>query len=142
MGVIAEQELLKTPTIRSEIELDVFQIMPNHIHCIVNIIDVMQPVVDPRRGDRPVAQKHDKTKQGDRPVAPTGPKPKSIGAFVAGYKSSVTTKINILRNSPGQPVWQRNFHDHIIRSEESYLNISEYIIYNPEKWAEDRFYME
>jgi len=83
--------------------------------------------------------------KGDQPVVrtgvrPNGPCPKSIGAMIAGYKSSVTAQINRLRNSPGQPVWQPNFYDNIIRDDESWQNIKNYIIHNPAKWLDDRFY--
>jgi putative transposase len=84
----------------------------------------------------------DNIKRGDRPVAPTGPCPKSIGAMIAGYKSSVTMQINILRNSPGQHVWQRNFYDNIIRDDETRQNIKNYIVNNPAKWKDDRFYID
>ncbi|MEX2403493.1 MAG: hypothetical protein WD625_05130, partial [Balneolales bacterium] len=36
--------------------------------------------------------------------------------------------------------WQSRFHDHIIRNDESFHRISEYIINNPAKWQEDKFY--
>ena len=39
-------------------------------------------------------------------------------------------------------IWQRSFHDHIIRSDEDYLRIAEYICNNPGKWEEDCFYKE
>jgi len=39
-------------------------------------------------------------------------------------------------------LWQRNYHEHIIRNEQSYQTISEYIINNPAKWAVDKFYMQ
>jgi REP element-mobilizing transposase RayT len=34
-------------------------------------------------------------------------------------------------------LWQRNYWEHIIRNENSYQNISNYIINNPSKWNED-----
>ena len=37
-------------------------------------------------------------------------------------------------------LWQRNYYEHIIRDEQSYQIISEYIINNPKKWADDKFY--
>jgi len=37
-------------------------------------------------------------------------------------------------------LWQRNYHEHIIRNEKSYQNISNYIINNPAKWNVDKFY--
>ena len=37
-------------------------------------------------------------------------------------------------------LWQRNYYEHIIRSEEEYERIAGYIIDNPEKWKEDKFF--
>jgi hypothetical protein len=67
-----------------------------------------------------------------------GPKPKSIGALMAGFKSSVTKCINGIRNAPGTPVWQRNYHDRIIRDENELNAIRQYIADNPARWIEDR----
>jgi REP element-mobilizing transposase RayT len=39
-------------------------------------------------------------------------------------------------------IWQRNYHEHIIRNEKSYELIYNYIQHNPEKWEEDKFYIE
>ncbi len=39
-------------------------------------------------------------------------------------------------------IWQRNYYEHIIRDEQSYQRISEYIINNPAKWADDKLYKE
>ncbi len=40
----------------------------------------------------------------------------------------------------GAPLWQRSYHEHVIRNERDYLDIWEYIENNPAKWAEDRYY--
>ena len=40
------------------------------------------------------------------------------------------------------PLWQRGYHDHIIRCERDRERIFAYIKDNPRKWAEDRFYSE
>ncbi|MCO5260659.1 MAG: hypothetical protein M9916_10990 [Crocinitomicaceae bacterium] len=37
-------------------------------------------------------------------------------------------------------LWQRNYWEHIIRNEQSYHRISEYIINNPTKWINDKFH--
>jgi len=70
---------------------------------------------------------------------PQGPS-NNIGAIVRGYKSSVTKQLNLL--NIGRAVWQRNYHEHIIRNESSYQTISNYIINNPVKWNDDKFYNE
>lgn len=42
----------------------------------------------------------------------------------------------------GKTLWQRTFHDHIIRDEKDYLRIWNYIDTNPQKWKDDCFYIE
>jgi putative transposase len=66
-----------------------------------------------------------------------GPKPQSIGSFLAGFKSIVTKRINGLRQTPGAPIWQRNYYERIIRNEIEFDRISEYIVANPVNWCED-----
>ena len=62
-------------------------------------------------------------------IAPT------ISTVVRLMKRAATRQI-------GGPIWQRGFHDHIIRGEQDYLKIWEYIENNPVKWLEDCFYNE
>ncbi|MBP8754043.1 MAG: hypothetical protein KBH39_07445, partial [Chitinophagales bacterium] len=79
----------------------------------------------------------EKNKMGECNSPPQGPS-QTIGAIIRGYKSSVTKQLNLL--NIGCIVWQRNYHEHIIRNKQSYQNISNYIINNPSKWVEDKFY--
>jgi putative transposase len=62
------------------------------------------------------------------------PRPRSIGSFVAGFKSSAAKRINKMLGTPRMPVWQRNFYEHIIRNEYDLNEIREYIVNNPLKW--------
>jgi putative transposase len=64
----------------------------------------------------------------------------SIGAIIRGYKSSVTKQINL--SDHGGSAWQRNYYEHIIRDEKSYMRISDYIIRNPANWTNDKFYIK
>jgi REP element-mobilizing transposase RayT len=64
----------------------------------------------------------------------------TIGAIIRGYKSAVTKQMHELGFFDA--IWQRNYYEHIIRNEQSHQNISNYIIHNPEKWQEDKFYVE
>ena len=59
-------------------------------------------------------------------------------SVIGQYKMSVTKKIRVLY--PEMQVWQRSFHDHIIRNQKDYERIWNYIENNPEKWEEDCFY--
>ena len=63
-----------------------------------------------------------------------------ITSVVGQYKMAVTKMVRKL--NPEKIVWQRSFHDHIIRSEKSYEKIWNYIEDNPRKWEEDCFYMK
>ena len=67
----------------------------------------------------------------------SGPKPKSIGSFIAGFKPTVTKRINDMRNARGTPIWQRNYYEHVIRDEDDLNRIRQYIMENPVRWAED-----
>jgi REP element-mobilizing transposase RayT len=122
LGEIVLQEWLRTPEIRAEIGLDEFVIMPNHLHGIIHLRDVGAhggaPLRTPSTG---VAFRA----------------PRSLGSFIAGFKSAATKRINILRHAPGVPVWQPNFYDRIIRDEDELNRIRQYIIDNPAEWAGD-----
>jgi REP element-mobilizing transposase RayT len=60
----------------------------------------------------------------------------TIGAIIRGYKSSVTKQLNNLGlSNKNEPLWQRNYYEHIIRDEEDYQRITQYIKNNPAKWG-------
>ena len=63
---------------------------------------------------------------------------KTIGSIVRGFKIGVTKWCR--QHTDTETIWQRNYHEHIIRNEQSYLTISEYIINNPKNWKDDKFY--
>jgi len=100
--------------------LDAFVVMPNHVHGIVVIVD--------GRGTACRAP----TEQFGRPI--TG----SVPTIIRSFKSAVTRRINALRGTPGAPVWQRNYFEHIIRNDESLNRIRQYITDNAARWAFDR----
>lgn len=166
-GKIAHDEWKKSFEIRSEIQLDEFVIMPNHLHGIVIINnDNKQNNCSDRDGTHGSHGSHVETHgrvslqlsqsiQSTKPIQSTQSipplqqklyrKPKSISSFIAGYKSSVTTKINhiILKNN-GQlfnrknRLWQINYHDRIVRNKNEFERIKQYIINNPKNWENDR----
>jgi putative transposase len=66
--------------------------------------------------------------------------PRSLGSFIAGFKSAATTRINDHRDTPGAPVWQRNYHARIIRTERHWRAARRYIRRNPADWGGDRYH--
>lgn len=81
-------------------------------------------------------------------VAPTDmviPANNTLGEIIGAFKSITTVEyIKGVKNSGWQPfdgkLWQRNYFEHIIRNQEAYENIADYIINNPSQWTEDKFY--
>ena len=59
----------------------------------------------------------------------------TISQVIQQMKGIVTKRI-------GWPIWQKLFHDHVIRNERDYLKIWEYIEYNPIRWKEDCFFID
>jgi len=168
-GQIAHEEWLASPNIRREIELDAFVIMPNHIHGIVWIVELTDQAAtteharttnqvgeagriattnQTRATDQVGTISHVEANSRLRAAnhvgatgrSPHGPAPKSLGAFMAGYKSAVTKRINHTRSTPRAPVWQRNYWEHIVRTDRALNAIRQYIADNPARWTLDRYH--
>jgi putative transposase len=125
-GEAIREEWLWSARIRPEIRLDAFVVMPNHIHGIVIM-------------GEPIVGAHGRAPLQRAPLrrVPLHRAPRSIGSFIAGFKSAVTRRINEIRGTPGLPLWQRNYYEHIIRDEEELNRIRQYIIDNPSRWEDD-----
>ena len=70
-------------------------------------------------------------------MADISPKPGSLSVIVRSYKSAVTKHAHRLGF---QFAWQPRFHDHIIRNQDEFERIRQYIINNPKNWNNDKFY--
>lgn len=105
------------------IDLDEFVVMPNHVHGIIVIVNPgkVQGFSPQRAGYKPAT-----TSVGTLPEV------------VRGFKTFSARRINQARNRTGQPVWQRNYYERVIRDEKTLAAVREYIVDNPAKWAEDR----
>ena len=148
-GQIAYDNWMKLAERFPNVTLDVFQIMPNHMHGIIILNDVGATLAVAQQADiraraTLAVTQHADIRAGASP-APT------IGDIVGAYKSLVANDcLNVFKKSIESGVtsvyetmgklWQRNYHEHIIRNEESYQKIAEYIVNNPAKWREDTFF--
>ncbi len=103
-GEIADKWVKAIPQKYQGISVDCYVIMPDHIHLLLVI-------ADDGRGD---------------------PSP-TIETVMGWFKYQVTKEINKLNKSTGQKIFQRSFYDHVIRNEQDYCEISEYIENNPLK---------
>ena len=117
-GEIVKNTWLDLPNHVSNIKLHEFIVMPNHIHGIIEM-------------DTPVG--------ADSKPAQNG-KPQPLPEIVRQLKTFSARRINRLRDTPAHAIWQRNYYEHIIRNEQAYLEIAEYIQTNPLQWLEDTYY--
>jgi len=131
LGELVREEWLKSAEIRTEIDLDKFVIMPNHFQGIV-IIDqqINQSVGVNGRSPLQTIKSPEKISM----------KPQSLSSLIAGFKSVTTKKINLIRKTPKNRIWQSNYYDHIIRNQKSLDLIREYIQNNPLSWENDQLH--
>jgi putative transposase len=164
LGKIADTCWQEIPKHAKNVELGVYVVMPNHVHgililngnseeCAVNTGRDKGDEAGRDKGDGAGRDKGDGAGRDKACLvsthAPTGdqrtigrmrfqnPGKNTISSILGGYKSAVSNEI---RSAGFEFQWQGRFHDHIIRSEDEYHRISEYIINNPANWKNDKFY--
>ena len=114
---MVERTFLETIQKYDNVKSPVYVVMPNHFHAIIQI------------------------ERADMESAPT------ISQIIQSFKRYSTVEYIKLVNENKLPrfdgkVWQRSFHDHVVRGEKDYLEIWNYIEGNPSKWEEDCFYVK
>lgn len=115
LGIYAATCWKKIPLFYLGVRLHEFVIMPNHIHGIIELVKSL---------DRTIS--HDPPDPRAQICAPT------IGRIVRGFKAAVS-------KYAGYTVWQRNYYEHVIRSDNELRFIAHYIEYNPLQWDKDKY---
>jgi putative transposase len=137
-GRIAERCWKVLPRDFPRVELDVFVVMPNHLHGII----VLTARHTAGRGEAFIQRPQKQLRPSLANASPLrqahGTQPGSVAAIMQNFKSVSTRKINRSRATPGMPVWQRDYYEHIIRDEDDLCRIREYIVNNPLQWEVDR----
>lgn len=136
-GLIADKCWAEIPDHFTNVLLGEFVIMPNHIHGIINIDDypANPEMVDKPDTDSSTETGHALSLQGKH-FRFRNPGKNSVSTMVGSFKSAVT---KMARPNNIHFGWQTRFHDHIIRSHDDYLRISNYILNNPRNWDADKF---
>jgi len=135
-GESIAHEWTSTSKIRPGILLDAYVIMPNHFHGIIILPAHDQNSVG-ARSSAPSEPGVPIDFVGARSSAPQTRASRSLGALIGAFKGASTRAIRKITGNPNELVWQRNYYEHIIRSENDLLKIREYIELNPARWAED-----
>ena len=139
-GEIASEEWTRSETLRDEVVLDAWVIMPDHMHGIVCLVPSGTTEVSPRgyrlqlatQGSASMHEENRPLRSGVNGPVRYG---RSLGSMIAGFKSAVTTRINRIRQTPGSPVWQSRYHDRILRDERAWRACRHYIRQNPTRWT-------
>jgi REP element-mobilizing transposase RayT len=143
------------------IELDAFVVMPNHVHGIIFITDNSGNCNPNHNNNRTLDCRGEAFVLGCNNTSPEflytnaspfpgcnntspnladqlprGTQSDSIGAILQNFKSVATRRVNRITRNSGT-LWQRNYHEEIIRNEKAYENIRRYIVENPLSWDED-----
>ncbi len=103
------------------VTLETWAIMPDHFHGVLAIRETSLGNAK-------------KAVTVDQDVHPHGTEPGALNAIIQYFKSVTTRRINVLGQSPGKPVWQRNYYEHVIRNEAEWVKIAAYIENNPSQW--------
>ena len=146
---VVEKAWVELPRHFSRLSLDDWVVMPNHFHGIPMLSDVRDvgamhsyQSLAPTRGIAP-AEIPDVAiglPGNASPLPfPSGAPRGSLGAIIGNFKSMTTRRINRIRKTPGMPVWQRNYYEHIIRTERALNAIRKYITENPTRWRLDKY---
>ena len=128
-GCVAAHYWRKIAELNDSAVLDAFVVMPNHVHGLLGL-DSKQTDDNASGGSRERSSEEDRTR-----MSQISPEAGSVSTMIRSYKSAVTKRVRgTLRTDFG---WQRRFHDHIVRSEQAFNAIRQYIVDNPSQWRQD-----
>ena len=116
VGQMVRSEWLRLPFRFPGLEIDEYVVMPNHFHGILSLPD-----------------KGDQKEKVDGQVVSC-----SVGAVIRAFKAATTERFHFICGWNAGILWQRNYHEHIVRRDVDYNRIREYILCNPSQWEADR----
>lgn len=133
LGKIINENWKKIPNYYPNIKLDIFQVMPNHIHGIIIINSVGAGLAPAPSADKLSAV------GATARVAPTN---RTFCEMIGSFKSRCVVEwLNYIKNNRLNLVgkfWQRNYWEHVIRNERELSGIQNYIVNNPPRWEFDK----
>jgi len=121
-GMIAAAEWRRTGRLRVGTKAGLCVVMPNHLHGVLLL----------------TADRDGQVAHPSRSEAFGKPMSRSVPTIVRAFKAAVTRRINAARDTPGAPVWQRDYYEHVIRDEDELGRVYDYIMANPAQWEFDR----
>jgi REP element-mobilizing transposase RayT len=140
-GQIAFDEWVKLPERFSKFKMNVFQIMPDHFHSIIELVGKKEPAsLTAAPIETCLGRWYENDSSASTKLAAKNQN-KNIADIISAYKSLVFNAcLNIYKakNKKMGRLWHRNYYERIIRNKLAYTRISNYIINNPSKWTEKK----
>lgn len=112
------QRLDKSPWL----QMNYWVVMPNHVHILCTL--------------KQTPNQDEKENDWETPKF-KGTRARSLGAIVQNLKSITARQIHKTSGNSENPVWQRNYYEHVVRDQEDFNRIVEYIQFNPSNWSND-----
>jgi putative transposase len=151
MGLLADVFWHEIKNHAVNVELGAFVVMPNHIHGIL-ILD--KPEIVSSNANDNVETRHalslqqKQQRQQQTPIQTPAQQrfqnqgKNTVSSIIGSYKSAVTKHANRLglKHVEESFGWQSRFHDHIIRNDDEYQRINDYVENNPSNWNNDTFF--
>jgi putative transposase len=134
IGDIVADEWRRTEQIRSDVSLDQWIVMPNHLHGIVVIREASR--VETNRRPKTSVETHRDASLQEPKRNEFGPQRNNLASIIRGFKSASTKRIHAMGHQ--EFCSQPRYYDHIIRNEKSFNKIREYIANNVMHWEFDR----
>nr|VFK38088.1 MAG: Transposase IS200 like [Candidatus Kentron sp. SD]VFK42835.1 MAG: Transposase IS200 like [Candidatus Kentron sp. SD] len=146
-GEIVAEEWRRTATVRDNLQLDQWVVMPNHFHGILTITGPIVGAIheSPPQKPEPRAVRAIHVRAiHESPLQPQSPRHMTVAQrrnmtlskLIGRFKMLSSKRINQSRNTPGARLWQRNYWEHIVRDEPELQRLREYIQNNPIRWGE------
>lgn len=145
LGEIAALRWLALPEHFPTVELDLWVVMPNHVHGIVVLHEDGSARLTDVIGNYKAAVTRAWRRMGGIKIDP-----ERTGGICPARTEADPPRTASMNPAPGpsshqippdpQPIWHRSFHDHIIRNERALNQIRQYILANPARWSADTYY--
>jgi REP element-mobilizing transposase RayT len=134
-GRVVETVWHTLPTRFPDIQLDEFVVMPNHIHFLIFLVGTALAPPHPDSTGKNI--RGQTTNQGAAEIQGAASSAPTLGAIMRAFKSISAIEINRLLRRQGQPLWQRNYYERVVRDESELNGFREYIQFNPTRWKDD-----
>ena len=132
-GRIADAEWRRTASVRASVRLDAHVVMPDHVHLLFAVVPSGRGGTDDRSGTD--------VRRGTPSVCPYpwvrrfgGAEAGTVATIMRQYKSVVTKRVWAELGRSVGPVWQRGYHDRVVRTPREAAAVRRYIAQNPARW--------